>query len=179
MVTIITKSGHDMTLEAWQKYYGLQVGSNKIGNYFSIDEPVFSACIRDYGQLVVNEMLMRLLDRFRVLIGKPVRINSFNRNEAKQIELRKKGLRAATVSPHVVYMAADIDTNNKEETETYVRVLKQAAKDLGYSIRIGYKQYLEAGSSFVHVDVCPEYYGPGKPFAARPHPPVWEKSITW
>lgn len=178
-VVVISKSGHEMTLTEWQKYYGLTVGSKHIGVYFTLDEDEFQDNIRDYGKVVVNEILMKVLDRFRAKVGVPVIINAFNRDEAKQEQLRKDGFRAAMVSPHVALMAADIDTTSNEQTEKWVVILQQVAIDLGVKIRIGYKQYQLEHQTFIHIDVCPEFFGKDKPYHDRPHPSVWEKQITW
>jgi uncharacterized protein YcbK (DUF882 family) len=175
---IISKSGHELSLQEWQKYYGL-TEANQLGVYFTTDEQPFKNNIEDYGHVVVNELLMRLLDRFRSTIKKPVKINAFNRNEAKQQELQERGFRTAKTSPHVVCMAADIDTISDAQTENYVAILKMVAKELSIKIRIGYKQYQADGSTFIHVDVCPEYYAPGKPFNKHPHPTAWEIELTW
>jgi hypothetical protein len=60
-----------------------------------------------------------------------------------------------------------------------VKKIQEVASIVNIKVRIGYNQYLEAGQTFVHVDVCPEYYAPGKPWHALEHPAVWEKQITW
>lgn len=180
-VVVISRSGHEMTLKEWQKFYGLSVDSDFIGAYFSLSELRFKKDMERYGKLVVNELLMRVLDRFRSKVGVPVTINAFNRDEAKQAELKAQGFRAATVSPHVVCMAADIDTKSSAQTDSWVAILQAVAIELGIKVRIGYKQYQAEPTpqTFIHVDVCPEYYAAGKPFHSKAHPAVWEKQITW
>ncbi|HTF21011.1 MAG TPA: hypothetical protein VK658_23210, partial [Chryseolinea sp.] len=147
-----------------------------------------------------------VLDGYRQAIGQPVFLNSFNRNEAKQAQLKKAGFKAASKSPHVVKLAADVDTPGlneiihkrgynavvmtpelqKEARLEMMRInydsaitMKQVAAALQIKVRIGHKQYLEIGQTFIHVDVCPEYYAPGKPFHKLGHPLAWEESITW
>lgn len=178
-VKIVLRDGSSVSLDDWQKKYGLHVGSDNIGKHFSLDEDRFKADIKLYGELVVNELLITVLDAFREEVGVPVTLNSFNRDIAHQLELKKKGFKAATTSPHVVKMAADIDTKSPEQTREWVKVLLEVGRKLGISIRVGYEQYLAAGQTFIHVDVCPEYYGKGKPFSKHQHPPVWESKITW
>lgn len=172
-------TGELISLAEWQHLYGLEEGSDQIGKFFRATERKFAEDIQNYGELIVNEQLMRVLDHFRATLKAPVTINSFNRDENKQKALKEAGAKAATYSPHVVKMAADIDTKSAEETRSRVRILQRCASELNIKVRIGYEQYLKAGSTFIHVDVCPEYYAPGKPFHAHPHPAVWEKQITW
>lgn len=179
LVKIITKSGNEITLREWQKHYGLTVDSSQIGQYYSLEERIFSRDLEDYGQLIVNELLIKVLDRFRSKVKQPVNINAFNRNASKQAQLRAQGLRAAKYSPHEVFMAADIDTQSNEQTDTWVKVLREVSKELDIKIRIGYEDYKKDGSTFIHVDVCPEFYGNGKPFNAVKHPVQWENSIEW
>ena len=76
-------------------------------------------------------------------------------------------------------MAADIDTSSEQDTYDTVSLLNKAARQLELKIRLGYNLYLADGNTFVHVDVCPEYYGKGKPFWTHKHPSQWENSITW
>lgn len=146
-VVVITKSGHEMTLKEWQKYYQLPENSTMIGRHFSTTERIFARDLQDYGKLVVNEQLMRVMDRFRDKIKKPVIVNAFNRNEAKQAALTAQGLRTATHSPHVVFMAVDIDTTSALETREFVRELENVSKELGIKIRIGYDDYLKHGAN--------------------------------
>ena len=171
--TIITKQGEFIPLNQWQALYGLEVGSNKIGRHFSIGE----AAIHDGGK--ISELVIRVLDRYRELKGKAVIINSLDRTQAKQEELTAAGYRTATFSPHVVGMAADIDTLTEQDTYDQVSVIVKAAKLEGIKIRLGYHQYLADGNTFIHIDVCPEYYASTKPFYMHSHPKPWENTIVW
>jgi len=171
--TIITKDGELIPLNQWQNLYGLAVDTAFIGKYFKIGE----TSIKDGGK--VSELVIRVLDRYREIKGVPVKVNSLDRSEAKQKELIQQGYRAATFSPHVYNMAADIDTVSKVDTINSVPILRQAAKELGIKIRIGFQQYMKDGSTFIHFDVCPEYYATGKPFNYKPHPKPWESEIVW
>ena len=178
-VKVVLRDGSEVSLADWQKIYGLTVGSDQIGKYFSLNEARFKSDIALYGELVVNELLMRVIDAFREEVGVPVTLNSFNRDIAHQLELKKKGFKTATTSPHVVKMAADIDTTSAKQTEEWVKVLLEVGNKLNITIRLGYDQYLAAGQTFIHVDVCPEYYGKGKPFFKQQHPLAWASKITW
>lgn len=171
-VHVITYEDQLISLGEWQGLYDLS--GDQIGKYFRLRERRFSLDLELYGALHVCEPLMYVMDLTRKRWGRPIIVNSFNRNEAKQAELRAAGLRAAVTSPHVVYLAADLDTTSKEETRELAHTLLQAARDLKIKVRIGYTQYLAEGSTFVHVDVCPEYYAPGSPRHEQPHPSAWE-----
>lgn len=177
-VKVITREGKEITLQEWQKIYGLPEG-NRIGKFFYLSELRFKRDIELYGELVVNELLIRLLDAVRQASSHPLIINSFNRSEEHQKELKAQGFKAATTSPHVVKLAADIDTLSENETNALVKRILEVADIVKIKIRVGYKQYLKAGQTFVHVDVCPEYYAKGKPWHDQDHPDVWEKEITW
>lgn len=179
MVIVINKAGMVISLKEWQKAYGLPENSQKIGKYFSLTERKFAQDIKDYGQLVVNEQLIRFLDRLREKWKKPININSFNRDDAKQQELTAAGYRAAKFSPHVVKMAADVDTESALESRQLAMLAEGVAKELGIKIRIGIEDYIKAGQTFVHFDVCPEYYAKGKPFHVEQHPVQWETEIKW
>lgn len=178
-VYIISKSGVRISIEDWQKIYGLPVGSDKVGVYFSLKDKKLRENLLKYGELLVAEQLIRVLDEFRARTGLPCVLSAFNRSQARQNELRKLGYRAAAFSPHVAYMAADIDTASEARTRDWVKVLMQVSIDLGIKIRIGFEQYLSAGQTFIHLDVCPEYYAKGKPFHNKVHPAAWEISLNW
>lgn len=198
-VKVILRNGDEVGLADWQKMYGLVLYSNQIGRNFSLNEFRFKMDIEQYGELIVSELLMRVMDDYRDAINTPVTVNSFNRNDEKQKQLKSQGLRAATNSPHVVKLAADLDTPgiddlrrtrpkaSKDElwnlavkiNRDYVSVLREVAKRAKIAVRIGSEQYLKDGSTFIHLDVCPEYYGKGKPWCHFPHPAAWENAINW
>jgi len=178
-ITVVLKDGTETSLVNWQKLYGLPVGSNKVGIHFSLDDNKLREDLKEYGALVVNEQLIRVLDAFRDKLGVPVNINSFNRSREKQVSLVKAGYRAAVFSPHEAKMAADVDTTSKEQTLQWVRILKEVSLEVGIKVRIGFMDYLNNGQSFIHIDVCPEYFAPGKPFNKKTHPSAWEQVITW
>lgn len=200
-VKVMLRDGSMVDLPVWQKQYGLKEYSNSIGKYFSISEHRFDADIDMFGQLVVNELLMRVLDGYREATNEPCCINSFNRDQAKQDQLQLAGYRTATHSPHIVKLAADVDTPGVDDLRKMkkhakqsdfelwkeaVRInwerasmMRQVASILGIKVRIGHKEYLEKRQTFIHVDVCPEYFAAGKPFHKTPHPKVWERETTW
>lgn len=176
-VKVITRAGTEITLPEWQAQYN--IANEQIGRNFSLTESRFKTDLALYGELVVNELLIRILDSFRESVGMPVTINSFNRSQEKQDELTAEGFKTAKVSPHVAKMAADIDTKTVEQTREWAKRLKVVGKLLGIKVRVGSEQYIKAGQTFVHVDVCAEYYALGKPFHGTPHPIQWEREISW
>lgn len=187
-VKVVTREGKVISLEHWQRTYGLPVGSVRIGHFFYLTETRFQKDLQLYGILVVNELLIRFLDALRKASQHPITLNSFNRSRSHQAELRDRGFRAAKDSPHVVDvigdeifggLAADIDTLSEQETRAMAKRCREVSSIINIKIRIGYEQYLSIGDTFVHIDVCPEFYAPGKPWHTRPHPEVWEKEITW
>lgn len=185
-VRILTLTGDYISLEQWQQQYGLKVGSTQIGKYYRYDEGhpkraigEFMENITNQGELIVPEPLIMVMDKARELHDKARYVNSFNRSEAEQVALRKLEKRAAEVSPHVVKLAVDIDTDTKADTELYVRNVREAAEQLNIKVRIGWKDYMADGHTFVHIDVCPEYYAKGKPWHKSPHKPSWENAIEW
>lgn len=175
-VKIITRAGTEINLPEWQAQYN--IANEQIGRNFSLTESRFKTDLVQYGELVVNELLMRFLDAFREAVG-PITINSFNRNQEKQNELKAEGFKTAKYSPHVAKIAADIDTKTVEQTREWARKAKEVAAAIGIKIRVGSEQYIKAGQTFIHVDVGPEYYAKGKPFHEQFHPVQWESQICW
>jgi hypothetical protein len=197
MIKVILDSGKEVSLTEWQLLYDIIAGSPKIGKYFSLTERKFQADLKEFGKLYVCAPLIEVADEFRARWGKPLTVNSFNRSKEKQEALRKAGARAAAYSPHEVYLAMDIDTPGIDDilkiepkltrqqaweraiqiNRDMVQVLKKVGKDLNFKIRIGSETYLKDGDTFIHLDVCPEYYGKGKPWESRPHPPQWKNEL--
>lgn len=171
MEQIITSTGKRITLKDWQHINHLP--KDKAATYFRASELDYN------GELLIAAPLLNLIDKLRERIGKPVNINSGYRTAERQAQLRAAGYLAATTSPHTVGMAVDIDTTNRVETMAVVNLLRKIAAENGYKIRLGYNQYLKAGQTFVHVDVCPMYYAAGQSLHKEKHPLVWEKQIEW
>ena len=168
--TIILLSGDAVDLHTWQRMYNLTPGSSQIGRYFNIGEPSFR------NGLTISEAVIRFLDMLRFHWGKPINIASLDRTEEYQKNLRKTNPNAALKSPHVVKCAADIDTISQDETFDMLEVIDDVIEMLGYQVRIGWKSYMKRGNTFIHIDVCPMYYRPGKAWYHKDHPRVWENS---
>jgi hypothetical protein len=100
--------------------------------------------------------VVKLADEVRRRWGKPLRCSSGVRSLAKQQQLRESGAKAATHSPHVIGRCAmDLDVGSAQEVYRLVRIVREAARDLGIPVRIGWKEYLRNNQSFVHIDCAP------------------------
>lgn len=168
---IILENGTLISLAEWQQMQGMK--PHQIGRFFTVKEEKLR------GEFTLAAPLVLLADKYRELKGKPVKINSAFRTKEKQEQLKKDGYRAAKYSPHCEGMAFDVDTISERDTRNSVKVLKKAAKMLGYKIRIGFESYLKVGNTFVHFDVCPMFFAPGMPFHQKKHPVQWEWENRW
>lgn len=171
---IIAENGELISLSDYQIQYDLE--KDQLSENFKITEKK----IGEFQPFKYALPLIQLIQRVRELKDAPVNINSGFRTRAKQLQLIKDGARAASNSPHEQGMAFDIDTTSWDETKALVKLIQQAAKDLKVKVRIGYRQYWNLDkSTFVHVDVCPMYFGKGMPYHEQNHPIQWENEITW
>jgi uncharacterized protein YcbK (DUF882 family) len=172
---IILKDGSRITLSEYQRLNDLPAWA--VADHFSVDE----YHIGRFQPFEYSELLLNLVEAFRVKIGKPVKVGAGYRTLEYQAQLQKNpNLIAAKTSPHTVGMAFDLDTATWTETKQYVALLKETANELGLKIRLGYAEYWnKKKQTFVHVDVCPEYYAAGQPYHSQPHPPQWERVIEW
>jgi hypothetical protein len=98
---------------------------------------------------------LELAEAIRKEWGRPLRVNAGVRTKAKQADLKRRGYKAATYSPHVYRCALDIDTTSRDETERLVRVIRKVSRETGIPCRIGWQSYLRSGMTFIHVDVAP------------------------
>lgn len=179
-ISILCSNGEYESLLAWQRRYGLPEGSAQIGKYFSYNEAKFRENIQDYGSLLIAEPLMRIMDECRKMTNVPFRVSGFNRSKEKQKSLHAQGFKAAKNSPHVVKLAVDWDTFSEQEVNNNVAVARIASQRIGIAIRIGHKQYLNIGQTFVHIDVTPMYYGEGMPWSSEECPDQWRVAgLEW
>lgn len=154
---VLRSDGSIISLTDWQKEYDLT--EDKVGKFFSVSEKKLQ------GNFLLAEPLIRMLDIFRMQLQKPVTLNSAFRTEARQVEIKEEGNKGAvSISPHCGGFAADIYCTSASDVRSKVDLFKKIAKGQGLKIRIGFNQYLAMGSTFVHIDVCPEYFGKEKPF---------------
>jgi len=169
---VILRSGQVISLKDYQKVNKLD--STKLSDNFSVSE--FDC----NGELVIAEPLIHFLELFRATIKRPVKINSGYRTKDYQEDLKKTNKGAATNSPHTVGMAADIDTYTRKESEEFAKIILDLASKHSYDVRVGWKQYSRLGSTFVHIDICPMYYGEGKPYAKDKVADAWRiKNLVW
>lgn len=145
-------------------------------------------------------LLQGIIDIFsqaREKLGCPLIINSGYRTIAYQAQLRKRGLKAASISPHEHGTALDIslryiraDTWCKR-AHILINCLTSAARNLGLHsyLRYGFRAY---DCGFVHVDIVPllfvgewkklqdtlpdEFYPYGR---ENPRPRDWKGGVTW
>lgn len=131
-------------LAEWQKTNGLN--SDHISNHIviGIDNVL---CDRE---IILSRTLIDVFESLREQFGKPIKINSGYRTQKKQEELKAEGYRAAVTSPHVRGYALDIDYTTNEELVRILRILRPIP-----GIRIGWRDYKNAGQTFVHLDVAP------------------------
>lgn len=170
---ILTTGGEIISLAEWQKEYDLSF--NNVGKYFTLDEEKLQ------GSFLLAEPLIRLLDDFRKTLDKPVSLTSAFRTVEKQRSLIAGGNKGAvSVSPHCGGFAADIACKSSSDVYKKVETLQKLGIAQKLELRIGFKQYLSKGSTFVHVDVCAEYFGTNKPFEfLKTAFPFWDKKGTW
>jgi len=170
---IIMADGTIKDLFKWQrKMHPMLVGTNKITPHISIRE------IECENQFMISEKVLWVFEELRKKKGGPIKINSGFRTSEYQKELRKKGYRAAITSPHVHGYALDVDTRSNQETELFVAYLREIRQDFPW-LRIGWKKYMDDGSTFVHFDVAPWYHRHGGPYDSKMYPDSWSKPIEW
>jgi hypothetical protein len=182
---IILRNGTLISLAEWQQQ-----------NNLPPDKAMPDFSVRELGLYKVNalmaEQVLLILQETRNIRGKSTKINEGFRSPAEARSLHDRYaamMRAGTLnarknpaslnSPHSHGMAADIDETSPEKVRKLEADIRSAAARLNFSIRIGIRQYLGAGMTFVHFDVCPEFFAQGKPFYQRPHPAAWRNPITW
>lgn len=151
---ILGLDGNFMTLEEYQDKYNYT--GSMVGRYFSLGEPIFTTTQNRMGQVVLNEGVMQAIDEVRERKGTPMTLNALNRTKEYQKTISKG---AATVSPHVEYMAVDIDTVSVTDTETTAQLLQEVCEEMELGYRLGYKKYWDKYKyTFIHFDICPYYY---------------------
>ena len=103
----------------------------------------------DIYENIYYHLFFRKWQHIRTAWGRPVPIsNNGGWRCPRQVYTMIMGKRAkAAVSPHS-FWALDSDLENKKETEEYAAL----ADELYPELRIGFRGYIEDGSSFVHLD---------------------------
>lgn len=171
---IILKNGDRQKLSEYQKANNLP--ADKVAEHFSIQEMINP----DFGTYFhVSEYLLLVLELFRIRTNEPTIMNSVYRPDEQQASMHSKSNLAAKTSPHPEGMAGDVETKTEEETRRKVAIFEQISKETGIKLRIGFTKYLEKGMTFIHVDVTPMYFAPGKAYHSVKHPWQWELEARW
>lgn len=161
-----------MTLEEHQAINNLT--TDQVGRFFSIRE----RAVRE--SQIINAELIHILDTLREKVNRPIVLTSLHRTTAKQEELKQRGFAAAGHSPHLYGCAADIACKNVFEVKAYANLIREISEELNIPVRIGYKQYLDRGQTFVHVDTAPLIFGKEGIYGYIPNvPPAFKSKITW
>ncbi len=177
LAVIIRNDGKEQKLADWQIEKGFQ--KNIISENIILD---FDNVTSD-NEMILSEKIIEVFEAIRKKWEKPLKINSGYRTERKQEQLRKnknyKGF-AAVHSPHCYGFALDIDTKSKEETKELLKVVREIRKHFPY-MRIGWQKYLEAGATFIHIDVAPYFFGEKGIWKNKPCPnDVWRYAgLEW
>lgn len=103
---------------------------------------------------------LRIFERLRADLGnRPIRITSGRRTEAKQLELREKGYKAASISTHCYGVALDLalplQFKRVGGDVEFANTIKSAAISEGFRVpRLGVAAYRDASgiASIVHFD---------------------------
>jgi len=166
MKKVLLKNGDIVELSEWQKANGQK--ENWLSYRLAVNE------VADKRHLLVSEYLIEVFEKIRTLWGKPLIINSGYRTEAHQVKLvEDPRYKAAISSPHCRGYALDIDTKSKAETLELLDCIRSLDIDF---IRIGWENYLNAGQTFIHIDIAPFYHGYGRVLFAEPVKPSWRES---
>lgn len=153
--------GSLIPLHQWQTMYG--VAPDKVGKYFSLSENKWN-----YPDWVVSEAVIRVLDKSREMYGAPWIVTSLFRpgNTGSA-----HGYGMAVDSAVVRIDSGKLDNQGKpikyidtSDGQKKAKILKDAAKELGYSIRIAWNSYWAKDLACIHLDVAPMYFSQGKPW---------------
>jgi len=153
-------------LDEWQKQQGIP--ANRISQHviMGVDNVM---CGDD---VILSGQLIRVFEGLRAKLGKPIRITSGYRSQTKQDQLRAGGYRAAVTSPHVRGYALDLAYDGETDMIRMLAILRDEP-----GIRIGWKEYRNAGQSFIHIDVAPLAYAV---LADRSFPLAWRSpGLEW
>jgi len=104
---------------------------------------------------LIHGSIVEVADEVRRRWGGPIPCTAGVRTQGKQELLRQRGYRAAQYSPHVYRCAMDLDVPAAGDVRRLVAIVREVSRELGIPVRIGWRQYLNAGQSFVHVDTAP------------------------
>ena len=99
--------------------------------------------------------------------GQSIPITDGYRCIERHKRLYKQGISTAWLSPHVLGLALDLDFKNQDDVMKAAQIIKNCHSKL----RLGYKQYLYKGQSFLHIDTA---------YLVKPYfIPEWRESARW
>ena len=126
---------------------------------------------------LISEVLVKAFEALRAAWGGPLDVTSGFRTPEKQAALIGSNPNAAKYSPHQEGMALDINADGPGMVDKLVGILRDLRAE--FPLRIGWKEYRAKGFHFVHMDVCPFYYGADGPWAGRDCPDAWRNVSEW
>lgn len=110
----------------------------------------------------MNAEVLDVFDSVREKVGGPLSITSGKRSTKYQKELRRKGYRAASISPHCLGIAIDIRVpEGMEDSDLATLFIQESVQICKVSPRIGYLAYRNSpkeSSTFIHFDLAPMVY---------------------
>lgn len=123
--------------------------------------------LKSAGNLYLSRSLLNLLQRVRIIHNKPISISSAYRSDEYQKRIQSTNKNAVSNSPHPFGLAVDIAIGTKKNGDQLVKLLVQEAKEINLPIRLLYAHYKH---SFIHIDVCPFFFQPGRAWHNKPCP---------
>lgn len=172
---ILKKDGSVIELRKWQyEVYPALTASNKVSPHLSIKELSFQ------NEFEMSELTIDVFEIIREKWGNPLAINAAWRTKEHQADLRKRGYRAAMISPHEYGYALDLDTTSPAETMQLLKVIRAVKNYYCPFIRIGWEDYLKDGNTFIHFDIAPFYHRPeGIFYDTKKYPVQWQTAGEW
>lgn len=114
----------------------------------------------DSGEIYLLQGLVDIFSQAREKLGVPIQINSGFRTKAYQRELKRRGYKAAKISPHMHGAAFDLNIQHIKGIDHASRCykLKTALEEAAYNL--GLKEYFRYGCKaynydFLHFDIVP------------------------
>ena len=141
--------------------------------HFTLGEIECPCCRKAWPDLFTNPIYREFfldLEALRTEFGKPLPISRGGgaRCPGYQLSLYNQGKTSALVSPHL-FLAVDIDLPDREETLRFAAAVESCFPEM----RMGVRQYVDRGQTFVHLDraylVQPKTIGTAS----------WARGVRW
>jgi len=97
----------------------------------------------------IYSILFADFEKIRKQWGSQLKISSGYRCPAYQLRLWQNKLTTTPYSVHIFGLALDIEMKTADEVKSLVTM----AECIDPELRIGYRQYLAKGQTFVHIDI--------------------------